>query len=265
MLAVILALLMTGAVSRQDLPAVTERHGAFAFPNVRGTELIVAHEVPDPAALHRAICGGRTVSVRFVRRQTVADPHPGRESPRTFGRLAGTVFQVLGRAVDSDSTCFVAADSLLEGAELLPVRAFSRPAACTPTERRRFAAARDRLMKSCWTVAAVRRRDPVGVVEYVRAGRDALGSLIVVMSERAIVIDFAAEYRSEGEELWRAGDGGEFSPFGFNVPFIIRRGGSYFVAVDWAGEEGNSVSLYASEPGIPARGVISDHWYRAPR
>jgi len=262
---IVTAVLMIGALSRQDLPAVTASHGAFAFPNVGGTALIVLHDIPHAAELRTAICAGRSLSIRFVRRQTVTGARADRESPREFDRLAGTVFQVLGRGVHPEDTCFVAADSLLEDAELLPVRALLRPSACTRTERRRFVAVRDRSIRACWSVAAVRPLGVIGVVEYVRVGRDALASLIVVTNERAIVIDFPATYRGEGEEMWRAGDGGELSPEGFSVPFIIRRGGTSFVAVDWGAEEGNSLSLYASEPGAPARQAISDYWYRGPR
>ena len=105
----------------------------------------------------------------------------------------------------------------------------------------------------------------VSIVEYVRVGTEGLASLIVVTNERAIAIDFPAKYRGEGEEMWRAGDGGEFSPDGFNVPFVVRRGSSYVIALDWGAEEGNSLQLYSSDPGTPARQAISDYWYRAPR
>lgn len=262
---IVAAVLTIGGVSRQDLPAVTESHGAFGFPNVRGTEIIVLHDIPHAGQLRTAICAGRSLSIRFVRRQAVTGAGADRESPRQFDRLEGTVFQVLEQGVRPEDTCFVAGDSILEDAELLWVRPSSTPAACTRTERRRVAALRERPIKACWSVARVQRQGLIGIVEYLRVGRHALASLIVVTNERAILIDFPAEYRAEGEEMWRAGDGGEFSPDGFSVPFIIRQAGTYFVPVDWGADEGNSLSLYASESGKPARQVISDYWYRAPR
>jgi hypothetical protein len=262
---IVIIVLIIGAVSRQNLPAATETHGAFAFPNATGTALIVLHDIPEAAERRTAICAGRSLSIRFARLQTVTGPPADRQSPREFDRLAGTVFQVLGRSVDPDDTCFIAADSLLEGSELLPVRARSRPAQCTSSERRRLAAVRTRSIRACWSVASIRPHGFVGVVEYVRAGSDALASLIVVTDERAIPIDFPATYRGDGEETWRAGDGGEFSPDGFSVPFIIHRGGTCFVAVDWGAEEGHSLSLYGSERGHQPRQFISDYWYRAPR
>jgi hypothetical protein len=265
MLILITAVLMIGAAARQEVPPVTESHGAFGFPNLAGTEIIVLHEMPRAAELRTAICAGRSLSVRFERRQMPTGARADRQSPREFDRLAGTVFRVLGPGVRPDDVCLVGADSLLESAELLRVRAFSKPAECSRAERRRFAAVRERPITACWSVAAVPSLGRIGVAEYVRVGRDALASLIVVTGERAVVIDFQAEYRGEGEEMWRAGDGGQFSPAGFSVPFIIRRAGSYFVAVDWGAEEGKSLSLHASEPGTPGRKVIADYWYRAPR
>jgi hypothetical protein len=262
---IVAAVLTIGTFSSQDLPAVTESHGGFGFPNVAGTEIIVLHDIPHGTELRTAICGGRSLSVRFVRHQAVTGARPDRESPRQFDRLEGTVFQFLAPGARPEDTCFVAADGLLEDAELLRVDQFSTPAECTRTERRRFAALRERPIKACWSIAAVRPQGLIGVVEYARVGRDALASLIVMSKEREISIDFPAEYRGEGEDTWRAGDVGEFSPDGFRVPFIIRRSGTYFVAVDWGAEEGNSLSLYASERQTPARQLIHDYWYRAPR
>lgn len=256
---------MIGALSTQDLPAVDHNYGAFAFPNVKGTELIVVHEIPNAAELRTAICGGQVISVRFVRRQTISGESTDRLFPEQFDHLAGTIFQVVGRSVAPARTCFVAADSLLSNAELYPMRAFSRPTTCGTTERHRVATLRERRIRACWSIASMQRHGLVSIVEYVRVGTEGLASLIVVTNERAIAIDFPAKYRGEGEEMWRAGDGGEFSPDGFNVPFVVRRGRSYFIALDWAGEEGNSLQLYTSDPGSPVRQAISDYWYRAPR
>ena len=257
--------LVIGAVSTQDLPAVDPIYGAFAFPNLKGTELIVVHEIPNAAELRTAICGGRLISVRFVRRQTISDKATGWQSPQEFEHLAGAVFQVVGRSVPPEHTCFVAADSLLDNAALYPVRALSRPTTCSTAERRRVATLRERAIRACWSIASMQQHGLVSIVEYVRVGTEGLASLIVVTNERAIAIDFPAKYRGEGEEMWRAGDGGEFSPDGFNVPFVVRRGSSYVIALDWGAEEGNSLQLYSSDPGRPVRKAISDYWYRAPR
>jgi hypothetical protein len=261
---IVAAILGIRGIPTQDVPAVTDSHGAFGFPNVPGTEIIVLHDMARASELRTAICGGRRVSIRFARRQAgtgAAD----RDSPQSFDTLNGTVFQIAGETVRPEDTCFVATDSMIETAEILQVRALSDPAECTVTQRRRLAAVRDRPTRACWAIAALRQEGFIGVVEYVRAGPDALASLIVVTNNRVMPIDFPAKYRGDGEELWRAGDGGEFSPLGFRVPFIMRRAEVYFIAVDWGADEGNALSLYAWAPGAPARQVINDYWYRAPR
>lgn len=265
MLPLITIFLAIGSVSMQDLPAVDPGYGAFAFPNVAGTELIVVHEVPNAAAFRTAVCGGQLLSVRFVRHQTVSGQSADREWPNAFDHLEGAIFQIVGRRVPSTNNCFVAADSLLENAELLPVRAFSEPVACSAAERRRAAALHKRTIRACWSVAKVPQHGLVSVVEYARAGADGLASLIVVTNERTIAIDFHAKYNGDGQEMWRAGDDGRLSPDGINVPFVVRRGHTYIIALDWGAEEGNALTLYSSEPGVPARMVISDYWYRAPR
>jgi hypothetical protein len=265
-LAVVLGAVLTiGGAARQDVPAVTENHGGFAFPNPAGTEIIVVHDIARPAEIHTAICAGRMMPVRFVRRQFATSAHGDRDSPEQFADLTGTVFEIVGERTEPQDTCFVAADSLVQNAELLPIQPSDRPAECTPGERRGFAALRQRRIKSCWSLARIRPRGLIGLVEYDRIGRSALASVIVLTSDRGISADFPAEYRGEGEEVWRAGDGGGFSPDGFHLPFIIRRTGTYVVAVDWEAEEGHSLSLYESRPQAATRQLIHDYWYRAPR
>src|SRR2546423_9664193 len=255
-------LLVVGVLS-QNFPAVTDSYGAFGFLNLTGTEIIVLHDVPHADELRTAVCGGRSLSIRFVRRQTVAGAD--RDVPEEFDHLDGTIFRVLEQGATAQDACFVATDSLLQNAEVLPVRASSSPAPCASDEQRRFAAVRERRMKSCWSLAAVQPDGAVGVAEYVPLGPHALASLIVVSTERGMVVDFPAEYKSDGEDLWRADDAGEFTPDGFAVPFMIRRAGTYFIPVAWSGSEGVSLSLFALDSDGPGRRVVSDYWYRAPR
>ena len=255
------ALLTAGAASRQDLPSVSGSHGAFAFPNRDGTELIVRHDVPNAANYRTAICGGRLLPIRFVRQQTGAGmPAADRDVPAQFPKLVGTVFQVLERGAGPDDTCFVAVTSLIEKAELVPVRARPQQAKCTEAEQRRVAALRERRIESCWSIAA----EHVMIVQYARIQKDALASLVVLTPAAPITIDFPATFRSAGEDLWRVDDGGVFSPEGINVAFVLRRDGVYLVGLDWRGAEGSFLPLYAAVPGGSAQKVLADYWYRAP-
>lgn len=256
------ALLAAGTLG-QDFASPLDAYGAFGFPNLTGTEIIVLHDVPHADELRTAVCGGRMFPIRFVRRQPVIDAD--RDVPEQFDRLDGTVFRLLEQGVTPEDTCVIATEALLKDAEVLPVHASSSPVPCAEDEQHRFGALRARRMKGCWSLAAVEPQGIVGVAEYVRLGRDALASLIVASSERGILLDFPAKYDSDGQDLWRADDGGEFAPGEFAVPFIIRRAGTYFIPVAWGGSEGISLSMFESDPDGPARRVISDYWYRSPR
>jgi hypothetical protein len=263
-LATLAAALLILAGARQDLPAVTDRHGAFAFASGSGAEIIVLHPIENPDRFRNAVCGGRVVPVRFARRQE--RNAAARDDPREFERLRGTVFAVNGRRAGPGETCFVAAGALLESAEVLGVRMSAAPADCARDARERFAAVRNRRIKACWTLGTVEPQGTLGAVEYERSGRDALASLVVFSAGRTISIDFPAEYKGEGEDLWRVDDGGVFSPNGFAVPFVLRRAAGAVVPVEWRGSEGVSLSIFVADAAAPAaRKVLQDYWYRAPR
>ena len=146
----VVAVALTGTASAQDLPPVRNTYGAFAFPNLQGTELIVLHDVPRAAEISTAICDRQMMRIGFVRRQAgAAMPRADRDSPEQFVRLAGSVFEVAGRRVQSGVTCFVAADPLFDNAELLPVQMRARPRECTAEEQHRAAAFRSRVIRRC--------------------------------------------------------------------------------------------------------------------
>lgn len=102
---IVAAILGIPGIPTQDVPAVTERHGAFGFPNVPGTEIIVLHDIPRASELRTAICAGRRLAIRFVRRQAGTDA-ADRESPQFFDTLEGTVFQIVGQIAHPEDTCF---------------------------------------------------------------------------------------------------------------------------------------------------------------
>jgi hypothetical protein len=252
-------------------PAASDRYGAFAFPNVAGTELLIHHHLPHPERLHTALCdGGRKVAVRFVRRQTTRQPDGTREWPDDFNQLEGTVFQVLNQRLGPKSTCFIAEEALLTGAEMLRVATIAKPARCAAGDQRRLASLRTRGITACTTIAAVASDGLVAAVEWQRAGRDALASVIVAPNAaagrgRMVMMDFPAEFTGEGVDLWRVEDEGHLYPDRISVPFLIRKGNALVVPLAWSGAEGVSLSLYVAESSAPAGQVISDYWYRAPR
>ncbi len=257
-------------------PATSDRYGAFAFPNAAGTELLIPHDLPHPERLHTALCGGgRKVAVRFVRRQTTRQDH-ARDWPEEFAQLEGAIFSVVNQRLDRRSTCFIAEDALLTGAELLRVNTSAKPASCTADDQRRIAALRPRGIASCWRIASAPPPNLVAAVEYTRSGRDALASVIVLPAASSaqrtrgggaggVMIDFPAEFKADGDDLWRVEDGGHLSPDGFLVPFLIRQAKTLIIPLAWSAAEGVSLHLYVADASAPARELISDYWYRAPR
>jgi hypothetical protein len=253
----------TAAIERDLTPPFSERHGAFALANIAGTQLIVLHELRDPALFRLALCAGRSFPILAAGRQSERDAD--RDTPEQFERLGGTLFEVIDHKVPSGDTCLVVPLSRVQGASVLPVRSEPYGTECTAQERQRVAAVRDRPMKGCWSVGAVQSGGLVVVAEYARVQRDALASLIVLTDRRRAVVDFPAEFRGDGEDLWRADDGGEFSPDGFVVPFVVVRDATMLVPVLWHGAESLAVSLHVADGSAPSRALIADSWYRAPR
>jgi hypothetical protein len=85
----------------------------------------------------------------------------------------------------------------------------------------------------------------------------------VIEGDRRTYIDYPADFKGPGDDLWRADDGGEIRAEGSEVVFLLKRGTRYVMAVDWAGAEGNVLSVQAAE-GSQFKEVISDSWYRSP-
>ena len=46
--------------------------------------------------------------------------------------------------------------------------------------------------------------------------------------------------------------------------FLLKRGTTYVLALDWAGAEGSALSLHTSDGGGQFKELFSDSWYRAP-
>ena len=99
---------------------------------------------------------------------------------------------------------------------------------------------------------------------FARRLSSALASLVVIDGDRRLYIDFPAEFRGPGADLWRADDGGEIHPEGFEVVFPLKRADAYVLGIDWKGAEGSAPSICGAEPGAQFKEVLTDFWYRSP-
>jgi hypothetical protein len=177
--------------------------------------------------------------------------------------LAGDVFAVTDGTSGESASCFLAADSLLTGAAVLRVTPGGR-AACGEDLRNRINSTRRRPVVHCWQVGRIGEKGQIALAEFVRQDKDALASLVLSVGGRMIFADYPAVFRGEGEDLWRADDGGVLTPEGMRVVFVLERGTSYVMGVRWQAAEGAALSLFVSDGADRFRGVLSDYWYQAP-
>jgi hypothetical protein len=237
---------------------------AFAFPNEQGTQLLATGEIANPEALRTALCSGeQRASVRFERRQTVGPNTTHRQTPENFAQTAGAVFQISGGNTVPEATCIVAEDSFLSGA-VVPLRRPPQGARCSKATYPQLQADKGRPVVGCWPIAEPAGGIQIAVIEFSRHLTQALASLVVIDGERRIYVDDPATFKGPGDDLWRADDGGNIHAKDFEAVFLLKRGETYVLAINWAGPEGNALSLHAAESGGQFKELIRDYWYRSP-
>jgi hypothetical protein len=238
---------------------------AFAFPNEQGTQLLVTAEIAKPELLRIALCtGDQRVPVQFERRQTEGAGSTGRQTPRNFANTAGALFRITGGKVRADATCVLADEAFVIGATVLPLKRPVKDARCSKSRYPDFQADKGRPVVGCWPIAQSGAGIQVAIIEFSRLLTRALASLVVIDGKRRTYIDYPTDFKGPGDDLWRADDGGQIHAEGFNVVFLLKRGTMYVVAVDWAGAEGNALSVHAAEGAGQFKEIISDSWYRSP-
>ena len=252
-------------VRTQDLPAWSAQHGAFAFPDETGARLLSTAAISDPAALRTALCsGGRRLVVQFDRRQAQSSSSTQRQAPHNFANTAGAIFRIAGGPVDPDATCFLAADSFVAGATVVPLERAAENSRCSRELYPQFESARGRPVVACWPIASSGHGVHALLIEFARRLRYALASLVVVDEARRIYVDYPADFTGPGADLWRVDDGGEIHPDEFDIVFLLKSGPAYFMAVSWSAAEGHSLSLFKADNSIEFKEIVKDSWYRAP-
>lgn len=238
---------------------------AFSFPNEQGTSLLATGAIAKPEILRVALCSsGQQVSVQFERRQPEGAKTTGRQAPQNFSQTAGAVFRIVGGKVGADATCVLADESVLEGATVVPLKRPPSSARCAKAAYPQFQADKDRPVVGCWPIADSSSGLQVAILEFSRRLTRALASLVVIDGDRRTYIDYPAEFKGPGETLWRVDDGGEIHAEGFEVVFLLKRGTTYVLAIDWAGAEGNALSVHTADGGGQFTEVVTDSWYRSP-
>jgi hypothetical protein len=246
------------------MPAALLVAVAFAFPNEQGTQLLTTGEIATPQALRVAICSdGRQVPIQFDRRQSESRNSTGRQTPQNFPNTAGYVFRTVGGTIPPDASCLVADEAFLADAMSVPIARPSETARCAKAMYPDFQADKGRPVVGCWPIGSSGSIQ-VAIIEFTRRLNQALAALVVVDGDRRIYIDYPADFRGPGSDLWRADDGGEIHPEGFGVVFLLKRGSTYLLALDWKGAEGSALSLNTSDEAGQFKELFSESWYRPP-
>jgi hypothetical protein len=238
---------------------------AFAFPNEQGTRLLATGEIARPDALRVALCaGGQQVPVQFEGIQAEGRSSTGRQIPQNFSNAAGALFRVVGGTVNGGATCVLADEAFLAGATVVPLKRPPQTARCSKAKYPQFQSEKNRPVVGCWPIAESTGGIQVAILEFSRRLNQALASLVVADGEQRMYIDYAADFRGPGTDLWRVDDGGEIHAEHFDVVFLLKRGSTYLLAIDWAGAEGDALSLHAAEGPGQFKELITDSWYRSP-
>ncbi len=238
---------------------------AFAFPNQDGSRLLATGDIADPNVLRAALCsGGQRLAVAFERRQPEGKDSTGRQTPHNFANTAGAVFRIVGGQASPGASCLLTDEAFLREATLVPLKRPSQDARCSKAWYPLFQAAKSRPVVACWPIGESTSGTQVAIIEFSRRLSDALASLVVVDGDRRLYIDYPAKFNGPGADLWRVDDGGEIHAEAFDVMFLLKRGTTYWLALDWAGAEGNALSLHAAEATGQFKELISDSWYRSP-
>lgn len=238
---------------------------AFAFPNRTGELLLAPADLPQPSRMTKVVCpGGRVLRVRYLRQQNGRDGGSGRQISSEFENEAGAVFRVVGATVDEYATYLLAVDSLLVGASVEPLSRVDSVSACSAADQERLGVLRGRPVVHCWPLARVGVNLQVLLLEFERRGKDALASLLLLGPGIAAFEDYPAEYRGEGEDLWRVDDLGEMSPEGFKILFALRTAHTQVLGVSWASTESLSLSLLVSRDGRHFEELVQGNRYVAP-
>lgn len=246
------------------------QYGAFALPDEHGARLIATGATRAPANARTALCsGGKSVPVRFDHRQAGTNKHNGRQTPSRFAALSGDVFRVEEGSVAATDACFLPAQEWMSEASVVPVQADRTQSSCDTALQARIVQAKGRAVVHCFSIARVEEGGRLVLVEFVRAGKDALASIVLIDPARLLFADYPAEFRGEGNDLWRADDGGKLLPDGFEIVFLLHRfllhrPDDCALGVSWNGAEGRSLALFVSTGATGFNRVVDDYWYQSP-
>jgi hypothetical protein len=268
------------AVDSVAAPPPISWTGTFAFASSAGTELLTlggdSVEATDAGSdLRWAVCrGAKRVRVAHVRTQEEDAGSSGRQTAGNFARTAGEVYAGDGRDLEPNGTCFLTADSVL-AASVAPYTAVPKPVDCTNLQSYAISARNGRKVESCVEIGRLGEGNSVIATQLSVRDSTALASLVLFRyaspadrdagrPARILFFDQLAAYRGPGEDIWRVDDGGRFDPSAFEILFAGQLRGTVFLALTWAGAEGESDNFLVADSLDAFRVAKSAYRYWSP-
>lgn len=245
-------------------PPLKLDEGTFALTDSGGIELIALDTLSAPAQIRSTVCSGaRVLPVSSVRYQAgQRDSARGRETAATFRYLTGHVYHVIRGSAPADAACYLSSDSALVAGVVPAGPATS--GGCDSTLAAAMAAAKDRAVAHCWTLAVSGPHVTVTAAQFANRDTSALASLVVIDHGKFLFEDFPATYRGPEKDVWRVDDGGVFSPEGFQVLFLARVRGVDIMGLTWAGSEGENAYLLVADSAAAFRTLTHSYRYWVP-
>ena len=245
-----LSVLLTPAAA-----SASSERPVFAFSNESGTRLLALAESGDPSSIRSAVCtDARTYPVKFERVQEESEESDGRAVASNFAFYPGEIFRVVGDpiAVEEDEvlgvTCALMPGPSMSEAELLPLVAPKTRKKCSAGERKTIIAGTGRKLRRCVLLGGLGRRR-VLLAEFAPKGKSLLARLVVVDTGKPTHYDFVGEKDPGGMSCWRVEDGCRFPVGAIAVLFGVSTEHGFFLALTWAGPEGENADFLRDEDG----------------
>ena len=258
-----LTILLGLVTSHLAAQRIDVRDGSFGYVNADGSEVMALDSIAHPSLIRAALCPrARVYRVAYARRQTRRPADTGRQVAANFGNERGDVFRVSGGQAQANETCYLTADSSLVAGVVLAGP--GTEGGCDTTRLRHASEIKHRAVVNCWPLGNASPSVALLALQFTVVDTSALASIVMADRDQFFFFDLPATYHGPEADVWRVEDGGTFSPEAFGVPFFGRLHGTYFMALTWAGAEGEDSYLLVTDSAHALRTVTKSYRYWVP-
>jgi len=235
----------------------TSVYGAFAYADSTGTSVTAltplarAQEIRSLLSAH-----GRLFPVKYE----------GTRAPGRPGAAATQIFRLEGARVWPGEYGFLATDSLLQGASAIPIRREFHGCERDEYSENTIETRKNRSVAGCWNLASFGNSLSGAVQLYEFAPQDStyLASLVLWEGATLFTYDYKA-VQGDTTSVWRVDDEARLDPEAFDALFVVQAGGRRYLAVSWAGAEGDRLALLRARDGEDFVRVVGAYRYLGAR